>query len=58
MTKTQIEILEYLKNNKIVLIYGIGDFPTGLSFTKKAVLPIEMVDEIKHISKQTYNKCN
>jgi hypothetical protein len=57
-TVIEKEILKILLDNNAKLVYEIGDFPIGITYEKDGVLPIEIFDEIKHISKSVYFSCN
>jgi hypothetical protein len=56
MNVIEINTIEYLILNDYKLVYGIGDFPVAiLGGNKKSILTIEMIEEIKHISKSTWD---
>ena len=56
MNVIEINTIEYLILNDYQLVYENEDFPVAiLGGNKKSIITLEMIEEIKHISKSTWN---
>jgi hypothetical protein len=56
MNVIEINTIEYLILNDYQLVYENEDFPVAiLGGNKKSIITLEMIEEIKHISKSTWD---
>ena len=56
MNVIEINTIEYLILNDYKLVYENEDFPVAiLGGNKESIITLEMIEEIKHISKSTWD---
>jgi len=56
MNVIEINTIEYLILNDYQLVYENEDFPVAiLGGNKKSIITLKMIEEIKHISKSTWD---